>query len=257
MPLTLKIIENTVLKRKPIGSSELPEELKQTVTVNSEYVCSSWLQERGHIKFSLDKDFNFKGFNTWYGFEKHVQVLEDGKVIFPKPKPASIRLNIPYKSQLDNEENPTGSCNVTSLAMCLQFLEAKRKTGVGQFEDELYRYAEDNGLSRHDPHDLAVIVERYGCRDDFRSNATIAQVKEWLTDGKPIVIHGYFTTFGHIVVITGFDSTGFIVHDPYGEWTPYGYRTDRSGQAVHYSYDMIKSLCIPDGSFWVHFISKK
>jgi uncharacterized protein YvpB len=256
MPIFLKVITNTTLKRKPISSADLPEDLKQPLERGKELEIQSHGVEREHVKIAFVKD-KFKGFNTWYAFGGHVHLIKDGKVIFPKPKPPSIKLNISYKSQLDNEENPTGSCNVTSLAMCLQFLGAKRKTSSGQFEDELYRYAQDHGLSRHDPHDLATIVEAYGCRDDFRSDATIDQVKDWLAEGKPIVIHGYFTTFGHIVVIIGFNSTGFIVHDPYGEWTPYGYRTDLSGQAVHYSYNMIKSLCIPDGSFWVHFISKK
>ncbi|MBW4522538.1 MAG: C39 family peptidase [Scytolyngbya sp. HA4215-MV1] len=256
MPMFLKVITNTTLKRKPIASTDLPDDLKQPIERGKELEISSYLIERDHLKISLAKD-KFKGFNTWYAFGGHVQVIQDGKVIVPKPRIPSVKLNIPYKSQLDNEENPTGSCNVTSLAMCLQFLGAQRKTSSGQFEDELYRYAQDHGLSRHDPHDLAVVVEAYGCRDDFRSDATIDQVKDWLADGKPIVTHGYFTTFGHVVVFAGYDSTGFLVHDPYGEWTPYGYRTDLSGQYVHYSYNMIKSVCIPDGSFWVHFLSKK
>ncbi|UBF28206.1 C39 family peptidase [Kovacikia minuta CCNUW1] len=256
MAIVLKILNATTFKRKPIQSSELPEEQKQLVEVGKQLEVQSYSIERDHVKIALAKD-KFKGFNTWYTFGGHIQIIKDGTIVFPKPKPKSIKLAIPYKSQLDNDENPTGSCNVTSLAMCLEFLGAKRKTTSGQFEDELYRYAENNGLSRHDPHDLAIIVEGYGCRDDFRSNATIEQVQNWLADGKPIVIHGYFTTFGHIVVITGFDATGFIVHDPYGEWTSSGYRTDLSGKYVHYSYRMIKTLCIPDGSFWVHFLSKK
>ncbi len=256
MSLVIKITNPTNLKRKPIQSSQLPEEQRQQLEVGKQFEISSYVIERDHLRVALARD-KFKGFNTWYAFAGHVQLLKDGNVIFPKPKPRTIKLAIPYKSQLDNDENPTGSCNVTSLAMCLEFLGAKRKTTSGQFEDELYNYAVSRGLSRHDPHDLAIIVEDYGCRDDFRSNATIEQVQDWLADGKPIVIHGYFTSFGHIVVLTGFDEKGFLVHDPYGEWTPSGYRTDLSGKYVHYSYNMIRNLCIPDGSFWVHFISKK
>jgi hypothetical protein len=54
----------------------------------------------------------------------------------------------------------------------------------------------------------------------------------------------------------GYDEFGFIVHDPYGEWFSSGYRTDLSGSYLHYSYRLITRVCIPDGSFWVHFISK-
>ncbi|MGA7935788.1 MAG: C39 family peptidase [Kovacikia sp.] len=256
MPIVIKVINPTIFKRKPIQSSELPDDQKQLIEVGKQFEVTSYAIERDHFKVALAKD-SFKGLNTWYVFSGHAQLINDGMLLLPKPLPKTVKLGIPYKSQLDNQENPTGSCNVTSLAMCLEFLGAKRKTSAGQFEDELYRYAQDNNLSRHDPHDLALIVEAYGFRDDFRTNATIEQVQGWLSDNKPIVIHGYFTTFGHIVVLIGFDENGFFVHDPYGEWTSSGYRTDLSGKSVHYSYRMIKTLCIPDGSFWVHFISKK
>ncbi|WP_421654900.1 C39 family peptidase [Leptothermofonsia sp. ETS-13] len=256
MPIVLKTLNVTTLKKKPIQSSQLPEEQKQPLESNQQFEVSSFAIERDHVRVAFAKD-SFKGFNTWYAFSGHIQIIKDGTVVFPKPRPRTVKLAIPYKSQLDNEENPTGSCNVTSLAMCLEFLGARRKTTMGQFEDELYRYAINQGLSRHDPHDLAIIVENYGCRDDFRTNATIEQVQAWLADGKPAVTHGYFTSFGHIVVLAGFDERSFLVHDPYGEWTPSGYRTDLSGKYVNYSYTMIRNLCIPDGSFWVHFISKK
>lgn len=167
-------------------------------------------------------------------------------------------LSVPYKSQLDNWHNPSGSCNVTSLAMCLEFLKADRnpryKNRFQQFEDELYQYALDHKLSRHSPADLAKIVSAYGRRDLYTEFATIQNVQDWIEGGNPAITHGYFTTFGHILVIVGFDKAGFIVHDPYGEWFPDGYRTDLSGANLHYSYDLIKRTCIPDGKFWVHFI---
>jgi uncharacterized protein YvpB len=256
MPTVLKVLNPTNLKRKPVQSSVLSDDQKHSLEAGKQFEVQSYAIERDHVRVAFARD-SFKGFNTWYAFGGHIQLIKDGVLVFPKPRPKTVKLAIPYKSQLDNQENPNGSCNVTSLAMCLEFLGAKRKTNVGQFEDELYKYAIGKGLSRHDPHDLAVIVEDYGCRDDFRSNATIEQVLNWLAEGKPAVIHGYFTTFGHIIVLTGFDEGGFFVHDPYGEWTSSGYRTDLSGKYLHYSYNLIRNLCIPDGSFWVHFISKR
>lgn len=261
MSLTLKILTPTLLKRKPIQSSELPDDFKQPIAVGKIFDLDSFDTERDHARCFFAKE-TFKDTNVWYAFGKHVEIRRDGVRVFPRPIPNKIKLSVSYKSQRDNEINPDGSCNVTSLAMCLEFLGAKRKDDRGQFEDELYEYAENHGLSRHDPHDLAAIVEDYGCRDDFRTDATIAQVKEWLTDGKPAVVHGYFTDFGHIIVLAGFDESGFLAHDPYGEWYSWGYDRnaagweDDKGKYVHYSYDMITRLCIPDGNFWVHFISK-
>lgn len=261
----LKTIEPTVIKRRPLQSSELPDDQKHFLEKDTVLDIHSYGFERDHIKVAFAKDF-FNGFNTWYVYRPHAQILSNSKVLFPATIPDVVKLPIPYKSQVDNIENPNGSCNVTSLAMCLEFLGASRKWQYSvryrQFEDELYQYAIDHRLSRHDPHDLAVIVEKYGCRDDFQRNATIDKVKFWLSQGKPAVVHGYFTSFGHIVVLAGFDKNGFLVHDPYGEWNSWGYdrnvpgKSNEKGKYIHYSYNLIRRVCMPDGDFWVHFISK-
>jgi uncharacterized protein YvpB len=258
----LKTSNATILKQKPIQSIDLPDTEKHPIAAGQTFELHSYKPERDHVRVAFANEF-FNGFNTWYVYAPHVEIVQDGKAVLPKPRPKSIKLPIPYKSQRDNAENPEGSCNVTSLAMCLEYLGAKRRTGWGQFEDELYRYALSKGLSRHDPHDLAVIVEHYGCRDDFRTNATIEQVQSWLADRNPAVIHGYFTSFGHIVVLAGYDEKGFLVHDPYGEWHSWGYDRNipglknEKGKYIHYSYSLIRRLCIPDGNFWVHFISRR
>lgn len=165
-------------------------------------------------------------------------------------------LNIPYKSQLDNNLNPGGSCNVTSIAMCLEWLGVRPDAPGVQLEDELYAYAERKGYSRHSPIDLAQIVRDYGFTDTFTSSGTIQMAQEHIKKGSPCVIHGYFTNWGHIIVLTGYDDRGFFVNDPYGEWFESGYRTDLSGENLHYSYDLIKQKAMPDDSLWLHRISK-
>lgn len=260
MKVTLRTTTATTFKKKPIQSADLPDDLKYKVDANQEFELDSFSIERDHLRCNFKTPVNNSP--QWYVFSQHAEIRNDAQLSFPPSIPPSVKLDVPYKSQRDNELNPDGSCNVTSLAMCLTFLRAQRKTDVGQFEDELYEYADNNGLSRHNPHDLARIVEAYGCRDEFRTDGTIDQAKAWLASGKPAVIHGYFTDFGHIVTLVGYDDSGFLVHDPYGEWNSWGYdRNDpdgdnTKGKYIHYSYDMIRRLCIPDGSFWIHFISK-
>jgi len=255
----LEIVTGTLLKAKPLANSQLTDAEKQSIEKGKKFELVSYEVVRNHVRVTFRKD-TFKNSKIWYLFGEHIKItqLSTNKVqqLYPKPKPKSVKLNVPYKSQLDNWYNPTGSCNVTSLAMCLEFLGSARKSKQGQFEDELYQYAERNGLSRHDPYDLARIVKVYGCNDDFTENATIEEVQDWLAAGKPVVIHGYFTSFGHIVVLVGYDENGFLVHDPYGEWFPDGYRTDLNGAYLNYSYRLIRKTCMHDGSFWVHFISK-
>jgi len=256
-PPILKVTVNTVLKSKPISASELTDAEKQIVNAGQQFEIISYEPTRAHIRVALRNDA-FKGSAIWHIYELHGGIYEQDQLVYPKPVPVNktIKLNIPYKSQLDNWYNPTGSCNVTSLAMCLEFLGTTRKTRSGQFEDELYEYALNSGYSRHDPYDLARIVRDYGMKDTFKNNGKIEEIQQWLLAGKPVVIHGYFTSFGHIVVVSGFDEQGFFVHDPYGEWFSTGYNTKVSGKYLHYSYNMIRRLCMPDGNFWVHFISK-
>jgi uncharacterized protein YvpB len=179
--------------------------------------------------------------------------------------PAKVRLEVTYRSQRNNELNPDGACNVTSLAMCLDFLGADRKRPdlFRQFEDELYDYAESVGYSRHHGEDLALISQDYGVPDRFTKTASgIEEVQRHLAAGRPAIVHGYFTDFGHIIVLVGYDEDGFIVHDPYGEWFSWGYdrngpENQAKGAFKHYSYELIQRTCIDSEGFWVHFMGEE
>lgn len=176
------------------------------------------------------------------------------------------KLNVPYLSQLDNTIFPTGTCNVTSVAMCCAFFgESVHRASDEQLEDYFTRYCLDNGLSRHSPGDLVILAQKHGYRPRFNDRATWGQVKAWLDSGKPCIVHGYFTSSGHIMPIVGYNDKGWIVHDPYGEWyavhDPYGewyasgYDTSVSGEGLTYSYKMMEDLCGPDSDsqLWIHF----
>ncbi|MGB3402727.1 MAG: C39 family peptidase [Microcoleaceae cyanobacterium] len=251
----LKTTKSTIFKLKPIASSQLAESEKFSVPAGKEFEVLAYDPIRGHLRVAL-RNQTFGGRSMVYVWGEHAEICEDGLLVYPTPIPNNYRLDVPYISQVDNWFNPTGACNVTSIAMCLEYLETPPRTSISQFEDELYRYALERGYSRHSPYDLADLVRDYGCKDYFTENALIEDVKDWVSSGKPAVIHGYFTSFGHIVVVVGYDEYGFIVHDPFGEWFSTGYRTDLSGAYLHYSYRLIRRVCIPDGNFWVHFISK-
>jgi uncharacterized protein YvpB len=263
MALILTVTTTTALKRKPINAGDLPENQKRTLTAGKELQLASFEPIRNHIRVVLAGDSPNED-NFWYAFGEHVTIREGDRKVFPLAMPDQIQLNVPYRSQRNNEINPDGACNVTSLAMVLLYhgIPQRQPNSYAQFEDELYDYAENNGLSRHDPHDLAVVVEDYGLRDDYRSDASLEQIKAWVALRRPVVIHGYFTNFGHIIVVIGYDKSGFIVHDPYGEWNNWGYDLNEpdgnntKGKALHYSYDMISRLCVDESGCWAHFISK-
>lgn len=166
----------------------------------------------------------------------------------------------PYLSQINNEIHPSGTCNVTSVAMCMAFFgePVLRKTGE-QLEDYLTRFCLDNGLSRHSPGDLEILAQKHGYRPRFTAHATWEEVKAWLDQGKVCIVHGWFTASGHILVVVGYDDEKgcWIVHDPWGEWFPMprGYDTSVSGEYLEYSFRMMSGTCGPDaeGQLWIHF----
>jgi uncharacterized protein YvpB len=175
----------------------------------------------------------------------------------PAAKPDTVQLKVPYLSQLDNETDPYGTCNVTSLSMCMAYFGHPTRNAQGQqLEDELNQYCYAHGLDRHVPDDLAEVVRAYGYKDNFQANAKWRDVKKWLEQGNPCVVHGYFTGSGHVIAIIGHNSKGWIVHDPYGEWFSSGYNTSGSGAALTYSYSMMEKVCGTDGDLWIHYISK-
>jgi hypothetical protein len=255
MTTQLKIIADTVLKQKPVQSATLKDAEKQSVKAGTLLNIQSFIPTGDHIKVTL-ADQSFKGFNTWYVYQRTAAILSNNKITFP----ASVKLSVPYYDQLDNSDNPYGSCNVTSLAMAMSYLGAKRLHPDIRFADELNQYCEDYGLDRHEPTDLVKVVEAYGLRDKFSKTASFETVQDWLIGGNPTVTHGYFTSGGHIVCFIGYNSEGFLVNDPYGEimYNPFHsyYDIYASGAGLTYSYNMIYDTCCTNNEFWVHFISK-
>lgn len=268
--MKLKVIQNTTFKQSTEDSSKLPEQDKVTVAAGRVFSIHSWKPvDNNHMRIALlSETLGDPPRNTWYAFIPHVQLIKDQGQSIPSTQeptrtpvalPASKNLNIPYKSQLDNANNPTGSCNVTSFAMVMTYFQIKNKFGVGQLEDELYRYMDNVGLSRWEPDDLARMANAYGVKDDFTTRARAVDIRKAIAEGFPCIIHGYFTSFGHIIVVRGYDPYGFYVNDPYGEWTSSGYRTDLSGANLHYSNALIQSKCSPEGEdfIWLHRLSKR
>ena len=244
--MKLIIDRTTFLKARPLQSSSLRKEELTIIRKGEVFEIESYRPDRNKHLLVTFRDGNR---SKWFVYQNHVRIEADAP-----GRPETVKLNVPFKSQLDNRLNPTGTCNVTSIAMCLAYFGVQPQ-GAEQLEDELFQYMGRKGLNRHSPEDLARVVRDYGKKDDFTVWGTFERCRDHLAAGNPCVIHGYFTSFGHIIVLVGYDDKGFIVHDPYGEWFSSGYRTDLSGEFLHYSYGLIQRTCIPDGQFWVHYIS--
>ncbi len=89
----------------------------------------------------------------------------------------------------------------------------------------------------------------------FNPTASEEDIKQHIANGNPVVVHGYFTNFGHIIVVKGYDdqTKEWICNDPYGKWLGYsgGYDTNVSGSSVRYGYDNFYRACY-EGGIWCH-----
>jgi GH24 family phage-related lysozyme (muramidase)/uncharacterized protein YvpB len=274
----IKPTQATKLKLRPVDSRQLPPGGWRERAAGEELGIISARKVEGdtkHWEIRFDDALTIEGEprKTCFIFADHWEgvgaAYQEAKAaaqmqrLNALPTPSDkVLLPVPYLSQRDNSENPNGACNVTCFAMMMGYFGISDRTNAPQLEDELYRYMEANGLSRHNPIDLRNMARDYGLIDDFESKATIERVKKHLSSGRPVVIHGYFTSFGHIIAVIGYDEKGFIVHDPYGEWASSGYRrndpngNNAKGKQLHYSYGLIERTCLTDNQFWVHFVDR-
>lgn len=167
----------------------------------------------------------------------------------------------PKFKQYDNIENPGGSCNVTSLAMVAYYF-GLRGNGQGQLEDQFYREMERMGLDRHSPEDLSTFFNQkmsqagFKQRDKFVANGGVNDIRSNIDKGMPVIIHGYFTSSGHIVCIIGYDSDTqqYLIQDPNGEWYKEGYDHQATGR-YWLSEHTLKLLC-DDNGMWLHLFYK-
>jgi hypothetical protein len=85
--LTLRIVRDTLFKREPIQSVELTSAELYVVEAGTTFPLQSYAYRtdlgdfNGHIKFALE-DREIRGFNTWFVYEGHAEVLANGKVVY-------------------------------------------------------------------------------------------------------------------------------------------------------------------------------
>lgn len=173
-----------------------------------------------------------------------------------------------WHSQRDNLEHPSGTCNVTSLAMVLEARGVRPVHPDAQLEDELFERllapagkakAAALGITSNpwtNPRMLQWLVEQVGHTDAFAENHTWADVWAHVEErGIPVVISGRFTASGHIVVLLGRTTDGdVLVHDPYGDWNR-GYASARGDYRV-YPKDKIEGVTLQaSGGLRAHLIA--
>ena len=174
----------------------------------------------------------------------------------------AVGLDVPYFSQLDSKRDPHRVCNVTAIAMVMAFNGIVGDGSRWYLPDQVDIWLASKNLSRYVHANLDKALEWKGIQSTFTTAGTIKMAQECLDKGQPVVFSGYFSRSGHLVVFTGYDDKGFIVHDPYGEafrgrrnprtgWR-HSHDTSKSGKNLHYSYGFILDVAGGDGKLWLH-----
>jgi uncharacterized protein YvpB len=250
--LRVTMTQATILKRRPVNSSNLGAADRYNLPLGQTYGVLSYAPDDDHVRVTLTE--NLPGFgNTGYLYPAYIKLQRGAQVIDPLPN--SIELNVPYLSQLNNRFRPRATCNVTSLAMAMRYWGTVGSTS-GQLEDELYQWCVKNygPESQLENTVLVKLMRAYGFSADFRTDRTWADIRTELRLGRPVVVGGFFTAAGHIVCIIGFNSQGYWVNDPYGDAIT-GYRNAYGGRRF-YPRSYMEKMCSPegDGHTWAHFL---
>lgn len=164
--------------------------------------------------------------------------------------PIANPLPTPYQSQRDNYRDASRTCFSSSCAMLLMTL----KPGAIHSDDEYIKTV----FSIGDTTDSMVQVkalQHYGITARFRTNGNRALIHQQINIGKPVpagfLHHGTSTAptgGGHWLCIIGYDSTGYIVHDPWGSMnTVNGKYGSTIGAKQHYPYATWEPRWMVDG----------
>lgn len=170
-------------------------------------------------------------------------------------KSTTPNLAVPYFFQYNNGYEPGRTCNLTSLAMVMNFF------GKSTTPDTLYRSA---GGPIFSGSTLANFARGYGFTATYSERGSKAIIKQHLDQGKPVILQGWFTPSGHFVVVVGYNSTGWIVNDPAGVWNQRAYGSYNSGSStagrkVVYGYAAVEAAATDPGnpsSYWITVLSK-
>lgn len=179
----------------------------------------------------------------------------------PSPTPGRTSnplAGFPFFAQQDNGPEGWRQCQTSSIAMCLRYLRVK-----GVNDDLDYLRLLDGDTTRQEVHRRA--LAKLGVRARFRQNLTTGDVMAEIKVGLPVAIgvlhHGPVSRpsgGGHYIAVYGFDSTHWIVNDPFGEldlvnggWSS---QVSTAGKGQRYSFRNLNPRFMPqggDGWGWV------
>jgi len=181
---------------------------------------------------------------------KLVQIM-DNKLGTPGGNVPKLNpLPVLYMSQRDNYRDASRTCFSSSCAMMLKYLKPKAIAGDDDYLKVVFSYGDSTDSTAQ----LKALFH-FGVEARFNTKATPELIKKQIDNNKPIPVgflhHGPVNApsgGGHWLCITGYDSTGWWVNDPWGECDLIsGTYISENGSKLHYSYKNFNPRWLVDG----------
>jgi uncharacterized protein YvpB len=176
---------------------------------------------------------------------------------------------VPYFYQYSNAINPAGSCQNTSMAMVLRYYAMQE----GKSDAVISQITPDYISSRYGTSQAQTVAGFQTVFNELASSLGLA-VRDTGTEimplatyvsvsgnGKPNVVHGYFTAYGHVMVVLGYDGVNYICNDPAGKWSQkyksggYSGQNSTEGIGIKYAKAAFERAISPDKKVWVHIFN--
>ena len=164
--------------------------------------------------------------------------------------PMTKKIKVDYYSQRDNYRDADRTCFSSTCAMLLNYLIPGKISGDDEYVKEVFA----RGDSTESWTQVATL-KHFGVKARFVQNMTTSKMKRELDRGMPVpcgILHRGTPgrpTGGHWILVVGYDSKGWIVHDPFGQLDHIrGNYYVKNGEYLHYSYNLMDSRWTVDSS---------
>jgi Peptidase_C39 like family len=244
---------NTFLKKKPISANDLTDSEKIFLQKDKTLFVNEFAPDRNqHLRMVLASPMLAKDGKTQltevFAYDPHIYVEGEDAVV-------SIRLKVPYYSQLNNDPSVFGpgwrQCNVTSNAMLADFLlggELSQKAKAQGFSEPESVYmrivAKYGDTTDHEAQTKA--LKDLGIESYFSYTLSSLDLLKSLRSNVPVVVGFAYKGAGHICVVVGHDPKKkvWLIHDPYGlrYGTSDSYDVGANGAYDSYGYNTMQQI---------------
>ena len=223
--LKVTVEATTFLKKQVLSPQELNDAEKCFISKGQTFDVLDYALDRSqHLYLKLASPMTAKDGKTQiqqvYAYDPHVTVTGEGAN-------QVIKLNVPYFSQLNNEQTFFGSgsrqCNTTSNAMLADYLlkgeltQKAKKQGLAEAESVYMRLVQKYGDTIDNNAQTQALAE-LGIESYFSDTLSAKELLLSLKTGIPVVVGFAYKKSGHICLLVGHNPVKKVwyVHDPYG-----------------------------------------